>query len=270
MSNRFALLLSCVLLIALPASSHAVPVVTAGSATEHVGDVFTIPISITNAMNLTSLQFDLFFSPPSPPILKVTATGVTESAFFAQGDVTVFNPGFVDNANGRTLGVSDALTFQSPVNGSGVLVNIEFQAVAIGGAPLTFSNVFLNLSDSGFLTEPGLVTVLPGAVVPELSTLMLVSVGLGAWALRCWRTFSSPPSPRGSSVLADINNFSVLARHLAAHPLERVSERSGLRVPDDKGTGSSGVGAHGDDVGSSGRRCSIWRSTGVARAPRCS
>src|SRR5438270_1585904 len=97
MTKGFVLLFAVLLLIAFPASSHAVPTVTAGSAIQHVGDIFTIPVSITNAINLTSFQFDLSFSPPSPPILQVTSTGVTESPFFTQGDVTVFDPGFVDN-----------------------------------------------------------------------------------------------------------------------------------------------------------------------------
>src|SRR5688572_9843691 len=120
-----------------PGTSHAIPIVTAGSGVVPVvvtvGDVFTIPISITDAVDLTSFQFDLSFA---AAILQVTTTGVTESPFFTQGGPTVFNPGFVDNTNGQILGVSDALTIQSPVNGSGVLVNIEFQAIAVGVSPL--------------------------------------------------------------------------------------------------------------------------------------
>lgn len=164
-----------------PGTSDAVPIVTAGSATVNVGDIFTIPISIADAVDLTSFQFDLSFI---ATILQVTATGVTEDPFFTQGDITVFNPGFVDNTNGQILGVSDALIFQAPVNGSGTLVNIEFQAIALGVSPLTLSNVFLNLSDQGFLVAPGLVTVTGAAPIPEPSTLALLALGLGVLGLR--------------------------------------------------------------------------------------
>jgi hypothetical protein len=117
--------LAVVLLLATPTRGHAITL-SAGSATVSVGDVFSIPISITDAVDLTSFQFDLSFS---PSILQVTATGVTEGAFFTQRDSTVLTPGTVDNTNGQILGVSDALILQSLVNGNGVLLNIEFQAL---------------------------------------------------------------------------------------------------------------------------------------------
>ena len=180
-----------VAVLALPTLSHAVPIVTAGSATVNVGDTFTVPVSITDAVDLTSFQFDLSFS---ALILQVTATGVTESPFFTQSDSTVFVPGIVDNTAGLILGVSDALTFQAPVNGSGVLVNIEFQAIAPGISPLTLSNVFLNLSDSGFTVTNGEVCVTsptapacgPESQVPEPSTVALLMTGLAVLTWRRW------------------------------------------------------------------------------------
>jgi len=163
-----------------PGTSHAVPIVTTGSSTVNVGDTFTISISIADAVDLTSFQFDLLFN---ATILQVTATGVTEDPFFTQSDITVFNPGFVDNTNGQILGVSDALIFQAPVNGIGTLVNIEFQAIALGMSPLTLSNVLLNLSGTGFQVVPDLVTVTGAAPVPEPSTLSLLGGGLAASSL---------------------------------------------------------------------------------------
>jgi hypothetical protein len=88
----------------------------------------------------------------------IAANGVSESAFFTQGDSTVFVPGVVDNS-GHILGVFDALTFQLPVNGSGLLANVEFNAVATSTSPLVLSNVFLNLSDTGFDVTTGVVCV---------------------------------------------------------------------------------------------------------------
>lgn len=188
--RKFLLVLAFFLAVGLnPGTSHAIPIITAGSAIVNVGDTFTIPVSITDAVDLTSFQFDLSFN---ALILQVTVTGVTESAFFTQGDITVFISGIVDNTNGQILGVSDALIFQSPVNGSGVLVNIEFDAIALGISPLTLSNVFLNLSNSGFDVENGEVCVKsptattcePGGAVPVPGTLALLMMGL---AVLTWR-----------------------------------------------------------------------------------
>ena len=176
--------------LALPAQIQAAPILSVGSATVTVGDTFTIPVSITGAVDLTSFQFDLSFL---ASILQVTPTGVTESPFFTQSEITVFVPGFVDNTTGHILGVSDALIFQPPVNGSGVLADIEFHANAPGASPLTLSNTFLNLSNTGFTVTNGSVCVLApgsntctsnGGTAPEPGTLLLLGAALGVLGLR--------------------------------------------------------------------------------------
>ena len=111
----------------------------------------------------------------------------------------MFIPGFVDNTTGLILGVFDALIFQSPVNGSGVLANIEFEAIAQGISPLTLSNVFLNLDDSGFIvangavcvTAPGATTCGPAGQVPEPSTFVLLAAGLAVLTSWRWRNTRS-------------------------------------------------------------------------------
>jgi hypothetical protein len=179
--------------LSVPIHVQAIPIVSVGSATVTVGNIFTIPVSITDAVDLRSFQFDLSFG---ASILQVTPTGVTESPFFTQGNITVFVPGIVDNTNGNILGVADALIFQPSVNGSGVLANIEFQAIGVGTSPLTLSNVFLNDLDSGFAVTNGSVCVNPlrgntcatgGGTVPEPDTIALLlaaALGLLTWRRR--------------------------------------------------------------------------------------
>ena len=175
---------------------EAVPILSIGSATVAVGDTFTIPVSITDAVDLSSFQFDLSFN-----ALILQVIGVTESAFFTQADSTVFIPGFIDNSSGQILGVSDALIFQLPVNGSGVLANIEFMAISAGTSALTLSNAFLNLSNSGFTVTNGIVcvtsptapTCAPVGQVPEPGTVTLLALGFAAlvWRRR-WASTRSP------------------------------------------------------------------------------
>src|SRR5690242_2201484 len=102
MKRSFAAALT-VLSLAVPIQLRAAPILSVGSATVTVGDTFTVPVSITGAVDLTSFQFELSFL---ASILHVTPIGVTESPFFTQGDITTFNPGFVTSS--QILGVSDA------------------------------------------------------------------------------------------------------------------------------------------------------------------
>jgi cohesin domain-containing protein len=176
-----------------PRLGHADPVVTAGSGSVpvivNVGDVFTIPVSITDAVDLIHWQFDLSFD---PDILQ--ANTVTEGPFLSSGgsNITLFIEGVIDNNNGTITIVTDSCIacFPGP-SGSGVLANIEFEALAPGLSPLDLSNVFLNLDDSGFQVVDGLVCVLDGQVcvaqppdngIPEPSTLVLLLGALATWS----------------------------------------------------------------------------------------
>ena len=177
--------------LCLPVQVQALPIVSVGSATVTVGNIFTIPVSITGAVDVSSFQFSVSFN---PSILQVTATGVTESAFFTEGDITTFIPGFL--LSGLIDGVSDAQSgLQPAVNGNGDLAFIEFQAIAPGTSPLTLSSVFLNTLDSGFTVANGSVCVNPlrgntcaqggGGTAPEPGALALLLAALG---LVTWRS----------------------------------------------------------------------------------
>jgi len=179
MIGRFAVALTCFLLAELagPNMSRAgplLPELTAGSDTVHVGDVFTIPISVTNVAGLTSFQFDLTFNPAIIRELSFTDVGTDfDAAATAGGGSLTGITGFVDNATGLWSGIADSIS--GPGTGlapSGVIVDIEFQALAVGISSLTLSNAFLTdngaslSSDSGdFVLQNG--EVIGAVAVPE-------------------------------------------------------------------------------------------------------
>jgi general secretion pathway protein D len=157
--------------------------ISAPFLTLNVGDTFTVPISVADAVNLTSWQFDLAFD-----AAIVQANSVTEGPLLSSSGtaMTVFTPGFIDNGSGSILGVADSYSdFGIPPSGDGVLANIEFTALAPGISPLTFSNVFLNLfapvdTSNGQIT----VTSTTPTPVPEPSTLLLLAAAVGTMLAR--------------------------------------------------------------------------------------
>jgi hypothetical protein len=184
-------MLKCILLLAVAVASlailsarpvYAVPTLSAPLVTVGTGDTFAIPISIMGAVDLISWQFDLAFM---PAIVK--ANSVTEGPFLSSSGTaqTLFIPGVIDNGGGHVLGTADFFTdISPPPSASGVLANIEFTALAPGVSPLRFSNVFLNLSDQGFETANGQITVRGTSRIPEPTTLMLLAGGLMLLAAR--------------------------------------------------------------------------------------
>ena len=78
--------------LAASRSVEAVPIVSVGSATVGVGDLVTIPVSITDAVELTSWQFDLAFDPT-----VVQGNAVTEGPFWSDFGDTFFVAGVIDN-----------------------------------------------------------------------------------------------------------------------------------------------------------------------------
>jgi hypothetical protein len=193
MRSRTLLAIFLVVFCLAPRVGQAVPIVTAGSDTVTVGDVFTIPISYASLPtdpDLISWQFDLSFD---PTILQANA--VTEGPFLSSFGTTLtppttFIPGFIDNVTGLISGVADSYNDLPPnPSGSGVLAYIEFTALAVGESTLDLKDesVFLTWDDQGvppsFLVVDGEVIVTDQAApVPEPATVSLVSLGLGVLA----------------------------------------------------------------------------------------
>jgi len=181
MKRALLAVLAIALLVMLrPLPSQAVPVISAPIVTVGVGDTFTIPILIAGAADLTFWQFDLAFNPAI-----VQANSVTEGPFMSAFGLTLFTPGVIDNVTGLISLIADSYVDLPPdPSGNGVLANIEFTALGPGVSPLTFSNVFLNLSDLEFSITNGQITVTGPARVPEAATLALLASGLALLGVR--------------------------------------------------------------------------------------
>ena len=89
--------------ILAPTFAEADPVISAPFVTEGVGDTFTIPISISDAVDLTFWQFDLAFNPTI-----VQANSVIEGTFMSAFGITLFSPGVIDNTAGLISLVTDS------------------------------------------------------------------------------------------------------------------------------------------------------------------
>ena len=198
MISRVSAFLACVLCIAAGlGSAWASPVLSAGSATVNVGDTVTIPISISGAAGLTSFQFDLAFSPSIVTVLSFTDTGTDfETAALAQGGSLTGIAGFTDDTGGLLSGVADSMSgiLSAGLTGTGVLVDIDFEALSPGISPLTLSNAFLtdggvplSSANRDFLLQNGQITVTGTAPAPEPSTVTVLVLMAALGAIRLLR-----------------------------------------------------------------------------------
>jgi hypothetical protein len=154
--------------------------VSAGSASVAVGDVFDIPVSVSNVSDLYAFQFDLSFDPTILELLNIS-----EGSFLPTAGTTFFIPGTIDNTAGTATATADTLIGAIPgATGSGDLADFEFEALALGTTALTLANVSLldsSLNPIAFSTTNGQVMV--SSTVPEPSSMPVLGAMLACTLL---------------------------------------------------------------------------------------
>lgn len=176
----------------LHAAGASAATISLGSQILISPDLFVVPVTITDASNVTAWGFDLRYDPldvqvnlACDPFIGDTYcslfTGpVTEGDFFASGSpFNVLNPGFVDldattlEQTGLLFAVN-GLFGGSPdgASGAGVLAYVEFLKVGRGTSEVTLEN-------------PTVTSV------PEPGTLALLAAGLALVGRRRQRAMTS-------------------------------------------------------------------------------
>ena len=180
-SKKFLSALAFLLPSCLPlGASQAALIIRVGEATSvHVGDTFTVPILVAGVTDLMAFQFDLSYDAAILSAIGFTDVGLDfDAAASAGGGALTGLTGFI--FPGVLSGVADSISgASSGLTGGGVLVEIEFQALARGMSQLTLSSVLLDFS------EPDPDSIVNGVVsVPEPSTVALL---IAAPVLIGWR-----------------------------------------------------------------------------------
>ena len=141
-----------------------------------VGQAIGVDVLIDDVQDLYSFQFSLSFD---PALLRVD--GSSEGSFLSSVGTTFGDPGSIDNGAG-TLSYAYYVLLGpvAGVSGSGLLLHVDFTALATGTTALTFfgDTVFLDSQSADIL-----VSAVPGSIavtaVPEPASLMLLLAGLG-------------------------------------------------------------------------------------------
>ncbi len=189
MKNKLAIvgwIVAAVALLLIPRTSFAdsVNVSVVSPSTVVQGNAFTVDVDIANAADLFDFQLDLNFD---PAVLQ--ASDALEGTFLSGDGSTFFIPGVIDNGVGSIAFNADTLLSSiSGVDGSGVLLEFDFTALAPGTSSLDVENLILqdspgNLVD-GAITN-GSVTVTGGVPVStaEPDTLLLLATALCSLAI---------------------------------------------------------------------------------------
>lgn len=156
-----------------------------GSSPVVLGSTQDYAVNIADVSDLYSYQFSINYD-----ARYLRAVGVTEGGFLATAGDTLGGTGFIDNGAGTISFIYNTLYGGGPgVSGSGLLASIRFEAIGVGNAALSFTDVAL-LGSTGdefaFNATSAQVAVVSGAAeVPEPASMLLIGAGLaGVAALR--------------------------------------------------------------------------------------
>ena len=164
----------CLILIALaaaiaikPLQAQTTPTVSIDPTilnltTTSIGQTIQININVTNVKDLWAWNFqDIGFN---PNVLNITK--VQEGPFLEKAGKTFFlwtSESQLAFSKGDIPEITDALTENTSVSGSGVLVTLTFQVIAAGSSPITFGNTtqLINPDEDTFNNTPvnGVVNV---------------------------------------------------------------------------------------------------------------
>jgi len=109
-------------------------------STVNVGDLFSVNVNVTNVVNLTAWQLNIYYLNA-----VINCTNVAEGSFLKTGGGTYFGQNITNNYNsthGRILAYSTLLGNTS-ANGDGAILNVTFKAVSGGSTALGLANTQL-------------------------------------------------------------------------------------------------------------------------------
>ena len=109
-------------------------------STVNVGDLFSVNVNVTNVVNLTAWQLNIYYLNA-----VINCTNVAEGPFLKTGGGTYFGQNITNNYNsthGRILAYSTLLGMTS-ANGGGVILTVTFKAVSGGSTTLGLANTQL-------------------------------------------------------------------------------------------------------------------------------
>ena len=168
--------------LAAPALAQQLTI-SASPNPSQVGQMIGVDVMISGITDLYGYQFSLGFDPS-----LLMANSSSEGSFLSSAGSTFGDPGTIDNIGGMVSYSAYTLVGAMPgASGGGVLIHMNFTALAAGTATLTFSDaIFLDsqLGDIAVTAQSGNLTLVSAVPEPASLGLMLVGLGFVAWRRR--------------------------------------------------------------------------------------